>query len=63
MRCMDVMKPDVQTISPEDTVQTAARLMRDENVGFLPVCDAADRVLGTVTDRAPGASLLFRPAY
>jgi CBS-domain-containing membrane protein len=25
--------------------------MRDENVGFLPVCDPSRKVLGTVTDR------------
>jgi CBS domain-containing protein len=25
--------------------------MRDENVGFLPVCDAEQKVLGTLTDR------------
>jgi CBS domain-containing protein len=25
--------------------------MRDEHVGFLPVCDANGRVIGTITDR------------
>jgi CBS domain-containing protein len=51
MRCEDLMKHDVECTSPQDTVQSAARKMRDENVGFLPVCDASGKVLGTVTDR------------
>lgn len=51
MRCEKIMKRDVECVSPQDTVQTAAKRMRDENVGFLPVCDAGEEVLGTVTDR------------
>lgn len=51
MRCDEIMKRDVECVSPQDTVQAAARRMRDENVGFLPVCDSSKKVLGTVTDR------------
>src|SRR5688572_29507562 len=51
MRCEQIMKDDVECISPSDTVQTAARIMRTQNVGFLPVCDDAKKVLGTLTDR------------
>jgi CBS domain-containing protein len=51
MRCEEIMKRDVECVSPQDTAQTAAQRMRDENVGFLPVCDASKKVLGTVTDR------------
>jgi CBS domain-containing protein len=51
MRCEEIMKRDVACLSPQDTVQSAAKRMRDENVGFLPVCDSAKKVLGTVTDR------------
>jgi CBS domain-containing protein len=51
MRCQDMMKRDVQCVSPGDTVQNAAIRMRDENIGFLPVCDPNRQVLGTVTDR------------
>lgn len=51
MRCEDIMKRHVQCALPSDTVQTAAQRMRDDNVGFLPVCDAARRVVGTLTDR------------
>ena len=39
------------SVSPEDTVQRAAQLMDELNVGALPVCDGERRVLGIVTDR------------
>jgi CBS domain-containing protein len=51
MQCAEVMKTDVVTVSPGDTAQVAARRMRDADVGFLPVCDAEGKVLGTLTDR------------
>src|SRR4051812_31789524 len=51
MNCQDVMKSDVKCVSPTTTVEDAAAMMRDEGVGFLPVCDAAHRVIGTITDR------------
>jgi len=51
MRCEEIMKKNAECVSPIDTVQTAARKMRDGNLGFLPVCDDDGRVLGTLTDR------------
>ena len=51
MRCEEIMKKDVESVSPQDTVQTAAKRMRDENIGFLPVCDQSKKVQGTITDR------------
>lgn len=51
MRCKDIMKTDVEWLSETDTIQTAARKMRNLNVGFLPVCDRDKHVLGTLTDR------------
>jgi CBS domain-containing protein len=51
MRCEDIMKRDVECVGTQDTVQDAARRMREANVGFLPVCDSGNKVLGTVTDR------------
>jgi CBS domain-containing protein len=51
MTCAEVMKTDVVTVNPGDTVQVAARRMRDADVGFLPVCDGEGKVLGTLTDR------------
>ncbi len=51
MRCKEIMKNEIACVTPQDSVYTAARMMRDQNVGFLPVCDSTNKVLGTVTDR------------
>ena len=51
MRCEEIMKRNVECVSPRDTAEDAACKMRDANVGFLPVCDQSGKVLGTVTDR------------
>ena len=51
MLCRDLMKTDVRCVTPETTIAVAAALMRDEQVGFLPICDTAGNVLGTITDR------------
>ncbi len=51
MRCDEIMKRNVECVSPRDTAEDAARKMRDENLGFLPVCDQSRKVLGTLTDR------------
>ncbi len=49
-RVSDVMHRGVRVASPEDTVQQAARLMREEDTGALPVGEG-DRLVGMVTDR------------
>jgi len=46
----ELMTPAPVTISPSDSVQRAAQLMDDFNVGSLPVCDGKN-LLGIVTDR------------
>lgn len=46
----DIMTPDPVTISPRESLQRAAQLMDEFNVGALPVCDER-RLLGIVTDR------------
>jgi CBS domain-containing protein len=45
-----VMSRDVRTVTPEATIQEAARLMADADIGALPVA-AGDRLAGMVTDR------------
>jgi CBS domain-containing protein len=64
MRCEHIMKRNVECVSPRDTVQTAAMRMRDENIGFLPVCEKDMKVLGTITDRDLAIRILAegRPA-
>lgn len=51
MRCDEIMKQNVECAMPEDSVEDAACKMRDHNLGFLPICDDAGRVLGALTDR------------
>ena len=51
MLCAEIMKTDVECILPTDTVETAASKMREGNLGFLPVCDDEQKVLGAITDR------------
>ncbi len=51
MRCEELMKRQVESVHPDDSIQHAAEIMKEKGVGFLPVCDEQDRVLGTLTDR------------
>ena len=46
----EVMTRDVQTVSPQETVQRAAQLMDELNVGAIPVLEA-DKLVGMITDR------------
>jgi CBS domain-containing protein len=46
----DLMTQNPRAVRPDDSVVEAARLMRDENVGSLPLVDG-DRLIGMVTDR------------
>src|SRR4051812_681316 len=46
----DVMTRDVRSMTPQDTLSDAAKLMDELNVGVVPVCDG-DRLVGVVTDR------------
>ena len=50
MPIRDLMTRDVETITPATTIQDAARLMRDLDVGALPVVQDG-RLCGLVTDR------------
>jgi CBS domain-containing protein len=45
------MKGDVLCATAQTTVAQAAALMRDEQIGFLPICNGASNVIGTLTDR------------
>ncbi|HTP29432.1 MAG TPA: CBS domain-containing protein [Anaeromyxobacteraceae bacterium] len=45
------MKEEPVCVSPQDTIEDAACRMRDENIGFLPVCDQSRTALGALTDR------------
>jgi CBS domain-containing protein len=45
-----VMTRDVRFVSPQESLQRAAQMMDDLNVGALPVCDG-ERLVGMITDR------------
>jgi CBS domain-containing protein len=47
----EVMHRSPKCLTDKDTVLAAATLMRDENIGFIPICDEAGHVVGTLTDR------------
>lgn len=51
MLCGDVMRPMVLRCAPDTTATRCAQLMRDEQLGFVPVVDAKGQVIGVVTDR------------
>jgi CBS domain-containing protein len=46
----DIMTRDVKVISPDGNVQQAAQMMRDEDIGAVPVCNGK-KLVGMITDR------------
>ncbi|MBI4336873.1 MAG: CBS domain-containing protein [Chloroflexi bacterium] len=46
----DIMSAPPISIGPEATVEKAARLMLDRDIGCLPVVDAQGRVVGIITE-------------
>ena len=50
MNVRDVMTSNPRTVSPGDSIQVAARIMKEEDVGVVPIVDNG-RTVGIVTDR------------
>ena len=50
MKIREIMTPDAQCVGPEETLVDAAALMRQLDVGVLPVCNEGE-VIGMITDR------------
>ncbi len=50
MQLRDIMTTNFRTIEHNGSVRHAAELMRDDDVGILPVLDE-NQIVGTVTDR------------
>ncbi|WP_105383929.1 CBS domain-containing protein [Neorhizobium alkalisoli] len=50
MKVSDIMSRDVKIASPQHTIAEVAKLMADEQIGFMPVGEG-DRLVGTITDR------------
>ncbi|MGA8113085.1 MAG: CBS domain-containing protein [Actinocatenispora sp.] len=47
----EIMHAGVECVNEQKTMADTARMMRDSQIGALPVCDTQDRVTGIVTDR------------
>lgn len=51
MRANEIMNLLVYRCHERDTVADCAKLMSEQNIGFVPVVDGDDRLVGVVTDR------------
>ncbi len=51
MKVKDIMTKRVIGVSPEESVEVAARTLTQHNIGALPVCTADGKLCGMVTDR------------
>lgn len=50
MKVREIMTKDVASLKTDDTIERAAQLMKQYDVGCIPVC-SKDKVIGVVTDR------------
>lgn len=50
MKIREIMTRVIASVPPNATVKTAAKLMRERDIGMVPVCDG-ERVVGVLTDR------------
>ena len=53
MKAQDIMAKDPRCVTPRTSIQEAARLMKSEDVGALPVVesDSSRKLVGIITDR------------
>lgn len=51
MKVKDICSCSTITVTPQDTILTAAKKMAQHNVGALPVVDYSGKALGMITDR------------
>lgn len=51
MKLKDIMTRSVISVSPQERVDVAARMLARYNIGALPVCSADQQLLGMITDR------------
>ena len=50
IKCREIMTKSVRTASPNDTIRQVAELMRDGDMGAVPILDNG-KLVGIVTDR------------
>jgi CBS domain-containing protein len=51
MKCSEIMQKEVVTCHETESASDCARVMREQNIGFVPVVNARGFVIGTITDR------------
>ena len=51
MKIKECMSLNPIYVSGEDTVYTVAKLMNENHIGVIPVCDDTKKVVGIITDR------------
>ncbi len=51
MIVQDLMTEFPEALMPTDTIQKAAKMMRDHDYGIIPILDGMDSLVGVVTDR------------
>jgi len=47
----ELMTENPRSVSPNDTIQDAAKIMRDEDTGVVPITDGNTTIVGVITDR------------
>jgi CBS domain-containing protein len=50
MKVKEIMSKDIASLRSDDSIEKAARLMKQYNCGSIPVC-TKDKIIGIVTDR------------
>jgi CBS domain-containing protein len=51
MQASDIMTPNPRCCSTHDSLQGVARIMREEDIGEIPVVDEQKKLVGVITDR------------
>lgn len=51
MLVSEIMNTNVVTVTPEETVALASRLLSRHNIGSMPVCQKDGKIRGVITDR------------
>ena len=51
MKVKDCMCENVSCVKPETTLSDVAKMMQQQHVGCVPVCDTNKKIVGLITDR------------
>ena len=51
MKVKDCMCNEVSWVKPNCTIKDCAKIMMENHIGCVPVCDDSKKVVGLVTDR------------